>query len=1128
MSSSVKGILVEIGGDTSNLQSALAKVNSATASLTRELKGVNSLLKLDPGSTEMLSQKQEILKENIKETTEKLEQLKQAQEMADDEILRGGEISKENYRALQREIKATEEKLAKLKAEASAFTKVGDRLVEVGNHISNISKKLDSLGNTLTTKLTLPIVALGTAMANASKNFESAFTGVEKTVEGTEIQLAKIKQGIKDMAEEIPSTTTEISKVAESAGQLGIATDDVLDFTRVMIDLGNSTNLSAEEASSSLAKFANVTKMSASDYERLGSTIVALGNNFATTESDIVSMATKLASTGELTGLTQSQILSLATAMSSVGIEAEAGGSAMSKLLKKIQVAVETGNKDLTKYAKVAGTTAKQFKTDFERDAIGTLSKFISGLNNTERNGKSAIAVLNDMGLTEVRLSNTILSLANASTVLNDAVELGSKAWKENTALSKEAGKRYQTLESRIQTTKNKLMNLAINMGDKLTPSINKILDKVDDLIDRFDDLSEEEVNNIIKIGLLVASIGPAIKILSVLGSTAGTTITTIGNLSKAIGNVAAGVTTASGQVGVFTKIIGALVSPAGLATTAILALVAGMYAYAKYKQEEIAGLNGLADVLQKERTSWEELKKTRESVLESASSEIVVTQNLINELDKIVDKNGKVKAGYEERAKFIVNELNNALGTEISLNGDIIENYKDMKSEVDRLIQSKKVEAVLNAYQEEYASALKKQSEATDNLVDLRKQLNEQSSIYISKSGRERMEAEMKMQKISQAIRDEMELISEYGYTIQNYEALQTASISNSAEEIDKALGQMSISWEKAKESSNESIAVQITNQQENIRILKEFLIGAKQNHDEYQASILESQIRSEEQQLQNLYDSLMQQTATVTELTPAQVQAFQDLSSQNLFMYLQYVNQLSPEMQEELYKVTGIITNNTSVKTATRDLASNANTMFWREIVPMSDEQRNELDEVSTVINTDTTVETAAGNLGKDANSEFKKNSNGYEAGADFDEGAKRGIEGNQAGAFSAVRSFASSLLGHFKEVLGISSPSKETAKFAEYFVEGFSLGIIKNEQDAINDVKKFASGSLMAFQEEINKTYQNMSKVQNEFSSNVIDGTKTIFTTPNINFYVQELDENNMEKCFKYVDRKFGSQY
>ena len=705
---------------------------------------------------------------------------------------------------------------------------------------------------------------------------------------------------------------------------------------------------------------------------------------------------------------------------------------------------------------------------------------------------------------------------------------MGNKAWEENTALSKEANKRYATLESRVQTTKNKLLNLATNMGDKLTPTINEVLDKVDGLIDKFDNLSEEEIKNIIKIGALVASIGPAIKIISALGSITGTTITTIGNLSKAIGNVASGVTTATGQVGVFTKIIGALRSPAGLATTAILALVAGMYAYAKYKQEEISSLNGLADVLKKEKTSWEDLKKARETAFESASNEIVITENLVKELERITDENGKVKQGYEERARFIITELNKALGTEISLNDNIITNYKDMKAEVDKLIQSKKVEAVLNAYQQEYASALKNQSEATNHLIDLRKQLNEQSSIYITKSGRERMEAEMKMQKISQAIREEMELISEYGYTIQNYEALQTASVSNSAEEIDKALNQMSISWERAKETSTESINVQIENQRENVRILKECLIGAKQNHDEYQASVLQSQIEAEEQQLTNLYNSLLQQTATVRELTPEQIQAFQDLASQNLFMYLNYVNQLSPEMQEELYKVTGVITNNVSVENATRDLASDSNRLFYQGIFPMADEQRAELDEVTAVINNDTSVESAAGNLGQDANKEFKEHSNGYQAGADFDEGAKRGIEGNQAGAFSAVRSFASSLLGHFKNVLGINSPSKETAKFAEYFVEGFSLGIINNEKTAIEDVRNFANESLLAFQEGINTTYKNIDLIQSKYSSNVIDGTKVIFTTPNIIFNVQELDENNMQKCFDFVNRKFGSQY
>ena len=126
--------------------------------------------------------------------------------------------------------------------------------------------------------------------------------------------------------------------VASAAGQLGIATPDIMSFTEVMVKLGDTTNLNAEEAASSLAKFANVTQMSAKDYDRLGSVIVDLGNNFATTESDIVSMATRLAATGELAGLSESQIMALATAMSSVGIEAEAGGTAMSKLLKNTSI----------------------------------------------------------------------------------------------------------------------------------------------------------------------------------------------------------------------------------------------------------------------------------------------------------------------------------------------------------------------------------------------------------------------------------------------------------------------------------------------------------------------------------------------------------------------------------------------------------------------------------------------------------------------------------------------------------------------------------------------------------------------------------------------------------------------
>ena len=362
--------------------------------------------------------------------------------------------------SLQRYKNQITETTNKLKTGSEAIKEYGEKVKTEGEKIEKAGKKISAFS--------IATLAALTASAKGAIEFEDAFTGVEKTVDATDEQLEELKVQIKQMSKEIPSTTTEISAVAEAAGQLGIKTEDIMSFTRVMIDLGNSTNLSADEAASALAKFANVTKMSASNYSNLGSVIVALGNNFATTEADIVSMATRLAATGELTGLSEAQIMGLATAMSSVGIEAEAGGSAMSKLLKNIQMAVETGSDDLKDFAKVAGMTAKDFKTAFEKDAMKALSAFISGLNDTKRNGKSAIAILDDMGLTEVRLSNTILSLANSSDVMNDAIELANKSWEENNALSNEADKRYETLQSKMTIALNKIQDIGVTLGNKL------------------------------------------------------------------------------------------------------------------------------------------------------------------------------------------------------------------------------------------------------------------------------------------------------------------------------------------------------------------------------------------------------------------------------------------------------------------------------------------------------------------------------------------------------------------------------------------------------------------------------------------------------------------------------------
>lgn len=618
MAGNIKGIIVEIGGDTSGLQNALKKVNSATASLSKELKGINTMLKLDPKNTELLAQKQKVLKENIKATADKLANLKEIQKQF---IESGGDLNSEKYRNLQREIIKTENELKTLKIEASNWTKASNALQEVESKMKKWGSTIENIGNQLTTKVSLPIVALGTAATKSAIDFESAFAGVEKTVDGTAEQMSELKKGIRDMAQEIPSSTTEIAEVAEAAGQLGIKTDDILDFTRVMIDLGESTNLSANEAASALAKFANVVGMPAQHYKRLGSTIVALGNNFATTENDIVQMSTRLAATGDLAGLGAHQILALATAMSSVGIEAEAGGSAMSKLLKKMQVATETGSKDLNDFAKVAGMTTEQFKKEFGNDAVGALSLFLKGLNDTERNGKSAIAILDEMGLKEVRLSNTILSLAGAGDLLTDAVELSSKAWDENTALTNEAEKRYSTMKSKLVIVKNKLYDLGITLGEYILPYLEKTIDFVSNLTEKFKKINPNIQKVIVKILAITAAIGPCMTIL-------GKLITTGGKISGGLSKITGIIAKVTSSTGGLSGAISALTGPVGIIIAVIAALTAAFVYFfntnSEFHDKVINVWNGICEMFTNQvmpiiQQLWEKISTVIKQIIDIA-----------------------------------------------------------------------------------------------------------------------------------------------------------------------------------------------------------------------------------------------------------------------------------------------------------------------------------------------------------------------------------------------------------------------------------------------------------------------------------------------------------------------------
>lgn len=462
---------------------------------------------------------------------------------------------------VESQLKSTNEELDR---QNSKWVQAGESLQKAGENISNFGEKASKIGSTLTKAVTLPIVAIGTAAVKAQIDFESAFAGVKKTVDGTEEQIAELEQGIKDMSKELPSSAEDIASVAEAAGQLGIQTDNILGFTKVIIDLGNATNLTGEEGASQLAKFANITGMAQTEFDRLGSTIVALGNNSATTEADIVSMAMRLAGAGTQVGMTEANIVSLSAALSSVGIEAEAGGSTFSKVMVNMQLAVETGNDSLKDFASVAGMTTNEFTKAFKEDATGALISFIQGLSKAEEQGSSSIKVLDDMGITEVRLRDSLLRASSASELFSETISLGSQAWEENTALTNEASQRYATTESQIKILKNEITDMAREIGVELLPIVKDGLVIIKDLIDKFNNLSPATKENIIKFATLSATAGPVIGTVGKLAQGIGSVTKLTGTLSTALGTA----TVATNTVGTASAVAGGATGMAGLASS--------------------------------------------------------------------------------------------------------------------------------------------------------------------------------------------------------------------------------------------------------------------------------------------------------------------------------------------------------------------------------------------------------------------------------------------------------------------------------------------------------------------------------------------------------------------------------
>ena len=318
--------------------------------------------------------------------------------------------------------------------------------------------------------------AMGAGAASAVK-FENEFANVKKTMSDVQDPLVfkAIQEDLVKLATQIPITAGELAKIASVGGQLGIGAEDITEFTEIVAKLGGATNMSSEQAATSMARFLNVTNEGIDTIGKYSSVLVELGNNVAAQEGEIILLAQNFGASGDLAGLATEEILAFSAAMKETGQQSQAGATALSKLFLNITDAAKLGGDEMATFAQVAGRDVDEFRRLIETDVGQAVQILLSGLNKMGEEGRSTTAVLDEMGLGTVRVRKAILSLANNEEGLAEAMRRAKDEVIDQNALNEEAAEKFGTVAMQMQQFKSTMGAAAITLGQIFMPVLEKL-----------------------------------------------------------------------------------------------------------------------------------------------------------------------------------------------------------------------------------------------------------------------------------------------------------------------------------------------------------------------------------------------------------------------------------------------------------------------------------------------------------------------------------------------------------------------------------------------------------------------------------------------------------------------------
>lgn len=459
------------------------------------------------------------------------------------------------------------------------LSRVASDIGGMGGHFANFSKQvvkagdaMVSFGRTLTFAVTAPIIGLETALLSAAIGFEDAFAGVSKTVDdvalgfndiatemyGTSKGLTQVQKDavfanekfgdltengealrnrFRELALDIPVAATELSKIGQIAGQLGVPSSQLEKFTKIIATLGVTTDLNSEQAAFAIARLGNIMGIESENIGEfatgMANAIVSLGNNAAATESEITNLALRLAAAGRSADLSTQEILGLSASLAEMGVKAERGGTAVSRVLYEMIFAIADGSENLGKFAEIAGISVTEFSALFKKDAVGALDLFMTRLADLQDTGAITEETLTALGLSGVRVREVLNILGPNMESVRENIERANTAWTEQIALQEEATKRFNTFKSQLQLLRNAFTDLGITIFDLIKDDLTKFVTFMKDLIKSFKDLDPVTQKAIIRFGAIAAAIGPVVLILGTFTQLAGNAGLGLGLLLK-------------------------------------------------------------------------------------------------------------------------------------------------------------------------------------------------------------------------------------------------------------------------------------------------------------------------------------------------------------------------------------------------------------------------------------------------------------------------------------------------------------------------------------------------------------------------------------------------------------------